>query len=98
MRPDDVEAVVGMVYALAGYDRARSACRLTSDQLRVALFGPAPGLHGHVAGVGGTVAGCALWFLSFSTWQGVHGARGSAPSVPLVQRHRPRPGPLTDQQ
>ncbi|HXV94605.1 MAG TPA: GNAT family N-acetyltransferase, partial [Pseudonocardia sp.] len=43
-----------------------------------ALFGPAPALFGHVAEVpatgGGTeVVGCALWFLNFSTWRGVHG-------------------------
>jgi GNAT superfamily N-acetyltransferase len=26
-----------------------------------------------VAEVGGEVVGCALWFLNFSTWRGVHG-------------------------
>ena len=51
---------------------------LMHAQLRAALFGPAPALFGHVAEVADgdgrrTLVGCALWFLNFSTWRGVHG-------------------------
>jgi GNAT superfamily N-acetyltransferase len=73
VRPDDVEAVVGLVHELADYEREPESCHLTPDQLTAALFGPTPALFGHVAEVGGEVVGCALWFLNFSTWQGVHG-------------------------
>ena len=69
----DVDAVVGLVHELAEFERAPQECHLTSDHLRIALFGPAPALFGHVAEVDGEVDGCALWFLSFSTWRGVHG-------------------------
>jgi GNAT superfamily N-acetyltransferase len=69
----DVEAVVGLVHELAAYERAPEHCQLTADQLRAALFGPAPALFGHVGEVDGEVVGCALWFLNFSTWRGVHG-------------------------
>jgi GNAT superfamily N-acetyltransferase len=70
----DVEAVVGLVHELAAYERAPEQCHLTAAQLRAALFGAAPALFGHVAEDGtGTVVGCALWFLNFSTWRGVHG-------------------------
>ena len=69
----DVEAVVALVHELAEYERAVEHCHLTADQLRAALFGPAPALFGHVAEVAGSVVGCALWFLNFSTWRGVHG-------------------------
>jgi GNAT superfamily N-acetyltransferase len=69
----DVEAVVGLVHELAAYERAREHCHLTPAQLRAALFGSAPALFGHVAEVDGNVVGCALWFLNFSTWRGVHG-------------------------
>jgi GNAT superfamily N-acetyltransferase len=70
----DVEAVVGLVHELAAYERAPEECHLTAAQLRAALFGAAPALFGHVAEDGrGTVVGCALWFLNFSTWRGVHG-------------------------
>lgn len=71
--PADVPAVVGLVHELAEYERAADSCLLTPDQLRDALFGSSPALFGHVAEVGGEVVGCALWFLSFSTWRGVHG-------------------------
>jgi len=69
----DVDAVVGLVHELAEYERAAEHCLLTSAQLRAALFAPSPALFGHVAEVDGTVVGCALWFLNFSTWRGVHG-------------------------
>jgi GNAT superfamily N-acetyltransferase len=69
----DVDAVVGLVHELADYEHAAEHCLLTSDQLRAALFAPSPALFGHVAEVDGVVVGCALWFLNFSTWRGVHG-------------------------
>jgi len=69
----DVEAVVALVHELAGYERAIEQCRLTAGQLRAALFNPQPALFGHVAEVHGDIAGVALWFLTFSTWDGVHG-------------------------
>ena len=69
----DVDAVVGLVHELAEYERAAEHCLLTPAQLNAALFAPAPALFGHVAEVAGQVVGCALWFLNFSTWRGVHG-------------------------
>lgn len=76
----DVPAVVALVHELAEYERAAEHCHLTAAQLRAALFGPSPALFGHVAEVhdaggdgDGAVVGCALWFLNFSTWRGVHG-------------------------
>jgi GNAT superfamily N-acetyltransferase len=73
VRESDVDAVVGLVYELAEYERAPEECHLTADQLRRALFGPSPALFGHVALLGSEVVGCALWFLNFSTWDGEHG-------------------------
>jgi GNAT superfamily N-acetyltransferase len=74
----DVDAVVALVHELAAYERAAQHCHLTPAQLRAALFGPTPALFGHVAELAdkdghGRVVGCALWFLNFSTWRGVHG-------------------------
>jgi GNAT superfamily N-acetyltransferase len=73
IRPHDVPTVVELVHELADYEREPHSCTLTEDQLDAALFGPAPALFGHVAEVEGQVVGCALWFLNFSTWRGVHG-------------------------
>ena len=72
-RPEDIPALVELVYALAEYERAPDECHLTADQLRTALFGPNPAVFCHVAEHEGEIAGCAIWFLNFSTWRGVHG-------------------------
>ncbi|WP_431952620.1 N-acetyltransferase family protein [Nocardia lijiangensis] len=71
--PADVPALVDLVYDLAEYEKARHECTLTLEQLRAALFGPAPALFAHVAEDETGVVGCAIWFLNFSTWDGVHG-------------------------
>ena len=79
IRPEDVDAVVAMVYELAEYERLVEECHLTAGQLHAALFGPRPALFGLVAESAGpdepdsTVVGYALYFLNFSTWEGVHG-------------------------
>ncbi|MDQ7907246.1 GNAT family N-acetyltransferase [Phytohabitans sp. ZYX-F-186] len=66
-----------MVHELAEFERAPEQCHLTEPQLHTALFGPQPALFGHVAVRGGApsgdIIGYALWFLNFSTWEGVHG-------------------------
>lgn len=72
--PADVDAVVTMVHALAAYEKSPELCHLTSEQLHASLFGEHPALFGHVAELdSGEVVGFALWFLSYSTWDGVHG-------------------------
>jgi GNAT superfamily N-acetyltransferase len=73
IEPSDLDAAVALVHELARYEKAPDECHLTVDQLRAALFGPAPALFGHVAVLDGDVVGVALWFLNFSTWRGMHG-------------------------
>ncbi|WP_219413105.1 GNAT family N-acetyltransferase [Pseudonocardia nigra] len=73
IEPGDVPAVVTLVHELAAYEREPDSCHLAEHQLAGALFGAGPALFGHVAEVDGEVVGCALWFLNFSTWRGVHG-------------------------
>jgi GNAT superfamily N-acetyltransferase len=77
--PADVPAIVEMVHELAAYERAPEQCHITSDQLHAALFAPTPALFSHVAtarpepGADPVPVGFTLWFLNFSTWEGVHG-------------------------
>ncbi len=74
VRPQDVPAVVAMVYELAEVEKQRHECRLTEEQLHASLFGPAAALFGHVAlDESGAPVGMALWFLNYSTWDGQHG-------------------------
>jgi GNAT superfamily N-acetyltransferase len=71
----DVPALLRLVHELAEYERALHEVAATPAQLREALFpqGREPAAFAHVAEVDGEVAGCAIWFLSFSTWTGTHG-------------------------
>ena len=70
----DVDRIHQLVCDLAAYENAAEEVRATPEQLRTALFGPAPAVFALVAeGPDGTVVGFALWFLNFSTWEGVHG-------------------------
>jgi GNAT superfamily N-acetyltransferase len=74
VRPEDVPAVVAMVHELADFEHAADQCHLVEAPLADALFGPRPALFGHVAvAASGDPIGVALWFLNFSTWEGVHG-------------------------
>lgn len=76
IRPADVAdaaAIHDLICDLATYERARDEVKATPDQLRTALFCPAPAAYALVAEVDGQVVGFALYFLSYSTWEGVHG-------------------------
>ncbi|OJZ72895.1 GNAT family N-acetyltransferase [Mycobacterium paraffinicum] len=71
--PEDAAAITEMIHALAEFENAADQCTVTEKQIAAALFGANPTLHGHVAEVGGQVAAMGLWFLNFSTWDGVAG-------------------------
>ncbi|GAA2092593.1 GNAT family N-acetyltransferase [Aeromicrobium tamlense] len=69
----DVPDMVRLVHDLAAYERAPEQCVLTDEMLHERLFGTQPALYAHVAEADGAVVGTAIWFLNFSTWDGVHG-------------------------
>ena len=74
MTPDDVDDVHAMLCELAEYERSLHEVRASADDLRAALFAAQPALFGHVAEEpGGGLAGFAVWFLNYSTWDGHHG-------------------------
>ncbi|ALV34985.1 GNAT family N-acetyltransferase [Streptomyces sp. CdTB01] len=71
----DVPVIHALVRELADYEKALHEVRATEEQLREALFGERPAVHAHIAvdDATGEPVGFALWFLTFSTWRGVHG-------------------------
>ncbi|MGW0630447.1 N-acetyltransferase family protein [Streptomyces sp. NPDC002758] len=73
--PADVPVLLALIRELAAYEKAPQEARATEEQLRDALFGERPAVFAHVAvdDTSGETVGCALWFLNFSTWRGVHG-------------------------
>jgi GNAT superfamily N-acetyltransferase len=72
-RPEDAAHITAMIHALAEFERAPDQCTVIETQVSTALFGDLPTVHGHVAEVDGEVAAMALWFLNFSTWDGIAG-------------------------
>jgi GNAT superfamily N-acetyltransferase len=71
--PGDAAAITAMIHDLALFERAPDQCTVVETQVSAALFGDSPTLRAHVAEVDGEVAAMALWFLNFSTWDGVEG-------------------------
>jgi GNAT superfamily N-acetyltransferase len=71
--PQDVTAITEMIHALAEFEHAADQCTVTETQIAASLFGNTPTVHGHVAEVDGEIAAMALWFVNFSTWDGVGG-------------------------
>ncbi|MGA9614241.1 MAG: GNAT family N-acetyltransferase [Mycobacterium sp.] len=71
--PDDAAAITAMIYDLARFEHAADQCTVVETQISTALFGQPATLRAHVAEVDGEVAAMALWFLNFSTWDGVAG-------------------------
>jgi GNAT superfamily N-acetyltransferase len=72
-RPGDEVELTAMIYELAAFERAVEHCTVTESQMRTALFGAQPTAYAHIAEVDGQFAAGAVWFLSFSTWEGAAG-------------------------
>jgi GNAT superfamily N-acetyltransferase len=71
--PADAAAITAMIHGLARFERAADHCTVVESQISAALFQEHATLRAHVAEVDGEVAAMALWFLNFSTWDGVEG-------------------------
>jgi GNAT superfamily N-acetyltransferase len=72
--PHDVPAILRMIHELADYEKEPDAVRNTPELLERALFGGNPSVFAAMAeNAAGEVQGFALWFLNYSTWEGVHG-------------------------
>lgn len=70
----DVPVIHAMIRELAEYEKVPHEARATEEQLREALFGERPAAFAQLACTDeGEAVGFSLWFLSFSTWRGVHG-------------------------
>lgn len=72
-RRDDVPTILQLIHDLAVYEKEPDAVRNTVEGLEEALFGPSPRIFAHIAEDDGGIQGFALWFLNYSTWEGVHG-------------------------
>ncbi|WP_394940908.1 GNAT family N-acetyltransferase [Psychromicrobium sp. YIM B11713] len=71
--PTDVPVILELIHDLAIYEKEPEAVKTTEAMLQATLFAEAPKVFAHVAEDSSGVQGFALWFLNFSTWEGVHG-------------------------
>jgi GNAT superfamily N-acetyltransferase len=70
---DDVPEILSLIRELADYERELESARATEAQLREHLFGPSPAANVVMAEADGEAAGFALWYRTFSTWEGTPG-------------------------
>lgn len=74
-QPQDLPAILGLVHELAAYEKAADAVTGTPQSYTACLWPTqgSPTVWAHVADVDGEVVGMAIWFLTFSTWEGTNG-------------------------
>ena len=60
----DLEQIRQLILDLASYERAAQEVKTTTEQLRVALFGPQPAAYALVAKSGSQVVGFASTFVT----------------------------------
>lgn len=69
----DAPLVLEFVRALADYEKLAHEVEADASAMDAALFGPEPRVFCEIAEWKGEPAGFALWFYTFSTFQGRHG-------------------------
>ncbi|AKK26682.1 GNAT family N-acetyltransferase [Mycobacterium sp. EPa45] len=72
-QPGDEAEIVAMIRELAEFEHAADQCTVTESQITAALFGDNPPASCHLVEIDGEAAAVALWFRTFSTWDGVAG-------------------------
>jgi GNAT superfamily N-acetyltransferase len=69
----DIDEILALIYELALYEKAPEEAKATESQIRESFFGDNPKVFCELVEVDGDIAGFAIWFLNYSTWQGKHG-------------------------
>ena len=72
-RRDEVGVILDLIRALAEYERAPEEVEATESELIATIFTENPKVFCDFVEVDGEIAGMAIWFLNYSTWQGKHG-------------------------
>ena len=69
----EVGAVLQLIHDLAHYEKAPNEVEATEKELLSTIFSEDPKVFCDVVEVDDDIAGMAIWFLNYSTWQGKHG-------------------------
>ena len=70
---DDTDEILALIYELALYEKAPEEAKATREQIIESFFSEEPKVFCDLVEVDGAIAGLAIWFLNYSTWQGKHG-------------------------
>src|SRR3990170_5118299 len=71
--PSDAALVLKFIRDLAAYEKLSHEVRATEADIERDLFGPEPKVFCEIADWQGRPVGFALWFYTYSTFQGRHG-------------------------
>ena len=69
----EVGIVLQLIHDLAVYEKAPNEVEATEKKLLETIFASDPKVFCDLVEVDGEIAGMAIWFLNYSTWQGKHG-------------------------
>ncbi len=72
-RQEEVGVVLQLIHDLAVYEKAPNEVEATEKELLETIFTSDPKVFCELVEVDGEIAGMAIWFLNYSTWQGKHG-------------------------
>ena len=72
-RPEEAPIILNLIKELAEFERAPHEVVAKESDLVATLFSSEPKVFCEVVEVDGDIAGMAIWFLNYSTWQGKHG-------------------------
>ena len=72
-KSEEVGEVLQLIQDLATYEKAPDQVEASRDDLLNTIFAKEPRVFCDLVEVDGQIAGMAIWFLNYSTWQAKHG-------------------------
>lgn len=72
-KQDEAPIILQLIRDLAEYEKAPNEVIATETEIVATIFASNPSVYCELVEVDGEIAGMAIWFLNYSTWQGKHG-------------------------
>ena len=72
-RVEDAPIILQLIKELADFERAPDEVEATEKEIIETIFAEEPKVFCELVEVEDEIAGMAIWFLNYSTWQGKHG-------------------------
>nr|NCW97175.1 GNAT family N-acetyltransferase [Actinomycetota bacterium] len=72
-RKDEASIILQLIKDLAEYEKAPDEVKASEKEIIETVFADNPKVFCDLVEVDGDIAGMAIWFLNYSTWQGKHG-------------------------